>query len=87
MRLSGGEPVSVFTYRLRRSSIALARESPSATLYEAADHIDTLERKLAALDAAHVPTPDSHGESVYCADDGFVWPCRTHRILHPEATP
>ena len=86
--------MSDLTDRLRRSRLALNDAIPltlwnhvSAAMWQAADHIEDLERKLAALDAAHVPTPDSHGESVYCADDGFVWPCRTHRILHPEATP
>ena len=59
----------------------------SGFYHETADYVEDLERKFDELDAAHVPTPPRASGSFYCADDGFRWPCRTHRILHPEATP
>ena len=43
---------------------------------------EAAEAKVARVEALHVE--DGEG---WCADDGFSWPCRTHRALAgPEAT-
>ena len=52
---------------------------------EAADRIDQLETQLAAIDALHFPSARSNRK--FCNHDGGKWPCRDHRIIHPEETP
>ena len=51
---------------------------------KAADRIDELETQLAAIDALHFPSARSNRK--FCNHDGGKWPCRDHRIIHPEVT-
>ena len=56
-----------------------AEEATSAAYKDA----ETAEAKLAAIDALHHHCTDGFTND-WCAADAEVWPCRTHRILHPE---
>lgn len=62
-----------------------AEEATSAAYKDA----ETAEAKLAAIDALHRGEYDVDPDSFtmgqkFCVTDDEEWPCRTHRILHPE---
>ena len=59
--------------------IQQAEEATSAAYKDA----EIAEAKLAAIDALHHHCTDGF-KNDWCAADAEVWPCRTHRILHPE---
>jgi len=53
---------------------------------EAADEIERLRAVLDAIDALHQPIDnpyDSEPNSL-CGHCLHQWPCKTHRMLHPE---
>ena len=50
---------------------------------EAADRIDTLETRLAAIDALHRRLMGGR----YCAECDNGWPCPTRQMIHMEETP
>ena len=72
--------MSDFTERLRRKPWYSVDDAYTGR--EAADRIDELETQLAAIDTLHISSGEYAGEE--CIYDGHVWPCREHRLLHPE---
>ncbi len=69
---------------LMRGFIAVAEESTIAML----DEIERLRAALSAIDAEHCSTEEVEGFSgTFCAACDDWWPCKTHRMLHPEGGP
>ncbi len=50
---------------------------------EAADEIERLRAERDAIDALHQPI----GKPAGCCSCWKSWPCKTHRLLHPEGGP
>jgi hypothetical protein len=49
----------------------------------AADEIERLRAERDAIDALHQPI----GKPAGCCSCWKSWPCKTHRLLHPEGGP
>ena len=66
---------------LRQGALYSKQEDPAwdATT-DAADLLD-------AIDALHQPVGYDEVYGFDCAGCGQAWPCRTHRLLHPEGGP
>lgn len=77
--------MSDLTERLRR----MMTNAPSSTnariaAFNAADALEAAEAKLAAIDALHEQGTDETTGFTFCYECTQLWPCPTHRILHPE---
>jgi len=65
-----------------RAHTAETRAGELASLLAAETaRVADLGARVAAVDARH--HPDATADP-WCVDDGFHWPCATHRALHPE---
>jgi hypothetical protein len=62
------------------SNVLRAMYSPWSPPCIAADLLD-------AIDALHQPVGYDGLYIFDCADCGQAWPCKTHRLLHPEGGP
>lgn len=51
--------------------------------YTAADEIVRLRAVLDAVDALHQPY-ESHIPHMTCECCGYIWPCDTHLLIHPD---
>ena len=68
--------------RARRNVTAASSVVPSAFIVHVADLLD-------AIDALHQPIPNPYDSTPnsLCGHCLHQWPCKTHRLLHPEGGP